>query len=118
MWKPMQVETPATQTAQTDAMARYTDALNQFRKAATAFLQHVDLLAQARNAYEQAMTSSAELRNVLNAGDETLRGLMTQLEQSVNNDLSKPTFARKRPEPVRVEPTMSGESTGTESAFP
>ena|ERR1700730_18526358 len=115
MWKPMQVQTQSTQT---DAMARYTDALDQFRKTATAFLQHVDLLAQARNAYEQAMTSSAELRNVLNAGDETLRSLMTQLEQSVDNHLSKPAFARKSPEPVKVEPTMSGESTGTESAFP
>ena len=115
MWKPMQVETQSTQT---EAMARYTDALDQFRKAATAFLQHVDLLAQARNAYEQAMMSSAELRNVLDPGDETLRGLMTQLEQSVDNDLSKPTFARKKPEPVKVEPTMSGEGTGTESAFP
>src|SRR3979490_3643541 len=107
MWKLMQVETPATQTAQTDAVARYTDALYHSSKKAKTFLQHVDLLAQARNAYEQAMTSSAELRNVLNAGDETLRGLMTQLEQSADNDLSKPTFARKKPEPVRVEPTMS-----------
>jgi hypothetical protein len=99
-------------------MARYTDALDQFRKAATAFLQHVDLLAQARNAYEQAMSSSAELRNVLNAGDETLRSLMTQLEQSVNNHLSKPAFARKKPEAVKVEPTMSGENTGAEGGFP
>jgi hypothetical protein len=118
MWKPTQVETQPTQTAQTDALARYTDALDQFRKAATAFLQHVDLLAQARNAYEQAMTSSAELRNALNAGDESLRSLMTQLEQSVDNHLSKPAFGRKRPEPVKVEPTMSGESTGAERVLP
>jgi exonuclease VII small subunit len=114
----MQVETQPTQTTQMDAMARYTEALDQFRKAATAFLQHVDLLAQARNAYEQAMTSSAELRNVLNAGDETLQSLMTQLEQSVNNHLSTPAFARKKPEPVKVEPTMSGESTRAERVWP
>ena len=118
MWKPMQVETHATQTAQTDAMARYTDALDQFRRAATAFLQHVDLLAQARDAYEQAMMSSAELRNVLNAGDETLQSLMTQLEQSVNDHLSTPAFARKKPEPVKAEPTMSGESTGAGRVWP
>ena len=54
-------------------MATYIGAVEDFRKSATAFMQHVDLLAQARDAYQQAMTASADLRTVLDAGDENLQ---------------------------------------------
>ncbi|MGA9966792.1 MAG: hypothetical protein WBQ10_16465 [Terriglobales bacterium] len=93
-------------------MATYIGAVEDFRKSATAFMQHVDLLAQARDAYQQAMTASAELRTVLDAGDENLRTLMTQLEQALDLHMSRPALDRKKPEPIKVE-TMK---TGTESS--
>jgi hypothetical protein len=100
-------------------MATYIDAVEDFRKSATAFMQHVDLLAQARDAYQQAMTASAELRTVLDAGDENLRTLMSQLEQALNLHMAKPVLDRKKPEPVKVDSIKTnGESTSAVRAFP
>jgi hypothetical protein len=100
-------------------MSTYVGAVEDFRKSATAFMQHVDLLAQARDAYQQAMTASAELRTVLDAGDENLRTLMTQLEQALNLHMARPALDRKKPEPLKVEGIKAnGESTGGIRAFP
>jgi len=100
-------------------MATYIDAVEDFRKSATAFMQHVDLLAQARDAYQQAMTASAELRTVLDAGDENLRTLMTQLEQALNLHMARPVLDRKKPETVKVETVKTnGESPSAARAFP
>ena len=100
-------------------MATYIGAVEDFRKSATAFMQHVDLLAQARDAYQQAMAASAELRTVLDAGDENLRTLMTQLEQALNLHMSKPVIDRKKPEPARVEAIReSTERPAPVRAFP
>jgi hypothetical protein len=82
-------------------------------------MQHVDLLAQARDAYQQAMTASAELRTVLDAGDENLRTLMTQLEQALNLHMSRPALDRKKPEPVKVETIKTSTESGVGvRAFP
>jgi hypothetical protein len=68
---------------------------------------------------KSAMTASAELRTVLDAGDENLRVLMTQLEQALNLHMAKPVLDRKKPEPVKVEAgKVNGESTGGVRAFP
>ena len=100
-------------------MATYIDAVEEFRRSATAFMQHVDLLTQARDAYQQAMTASAELRTVLDAGDENLRTLMTQLEQALNLHMTRPALDRKKPETVKVESIKgSSESTSGVRAFP
>ena len=105
-------------------MSTYVGAVENFRKSATTFMQHVDLLSQARDAYQQAMTASAELRTVLDTGDENLRTLMAQLEQALNLHLSKPALDRsaldkKRPEAVKSESTKAnGESSGGVRAFP
>jgi hypothetical protein len=100
-------------------MATYIDAVEDFRKSATAFMQHVDLLAQARDAYQQAITASAELRTVLDAGDENLRTLMTQLEQALNLHMARPVLDRKKPEPVKAEAIKgNGEGTVAVRAFP
>ena len=64
--------------------ATYAEALNEFTKSATAFMEHVHLLTEARTAYQEAMSVGTELRKRLDAGDRTLRGLMTQLEQVVS----------------------------------
>ena len=55
MWKKENlVSTPAT-----PSMASYTDAMNKFTQAATAFMDHVHLLTEARDAYQMAITASA-----------------------------------------------------------
>jgi hypothetical protein len=99
-------------------MATYMDAVEEFRDSATAFIQHLNLLAQARDAYQQAMTASAELRSVLDAGDENLRTLMTQLEQALDLHTSKPAPDKKKPEPVKVESIKSSESGSAVRTFP
>jgi hypothetical protein len=74
----------------------YTEAMNKFTK--SAFMEQVHLLTEARDAYLEAMTASTALRNSLDAGDQTLRSLMTQLEQVVNDHLDESTLDRKKPE--------------------
>ena len=101
------------------SMTAYAEAVTQFTKNATAFLEHLPLLAKARDAYEQAMRASAELRKVLDAGDENLKTLMTQLEQGVNVRGAKPASDKKNPEPAKVEPIRSThESIGRVSKLP
>ena len=79
-------------------MATYTEAVSEFTRNANAFIEQLPLLNKARDAYEQAMRASAELRQVLDTGEENLRSLMTQLEQVVN-----PTLDKRKPEPAKVE---------------
>jgi hypothetical protein len=99
-------------------MATYMDAVEEFRESATAFIQHLNLLAQAREAYQQAMTASAELRKVLDVGDENLRTLMTQLDQALDLHTGKPVLDKKKPEPVKVESIRASESVGAVRTFP
>jgi hypothetical protein len=103
----------------TPSWALYAEAVNRFRSSAEAFMEHVHLLTEARNAYQQAMSASTELRNRLDTGDQALRSVMTQLEQVVTDHLSEPVLDRKKPELVRTEPSATrNESTGTGRTFP
>jgi exonuclease VII small subunit len=86
----------------TPNMTSYTESLNEFTRSATAFIEQLPLLTKAREAYEQAMKASAELRKVLDTGEENLQTLMTQLEQAVSVHGVKPTD-RKKPELAKVE---------------
>jgi len=79
-------------------MATYTEAMNEFTKNANAFIEQLPLLNKARTAYEQAMRANAELRKLLDTGEENLRALMTRLEQIVS-----PASEKRRPEPAKVE---------------
>ena len=100
-------------------MATYTEAVNDFTKNATAFIEQLPLLTKARDAYEHAMRASAELRKVLDAGEENLRTFMTQLEQVVNVHVGKAVPDKKKPEPVKVEAIRgTDESTGGVKTFP
>jgi hypothetical protein len=102
-----------------DTMTSYVSAVEQFRESATQFMQHVNLLAQAREAYQQAMTTSAEIRTMLDASDESLRTLMAQLEHALNLHAGKGVLDRKRPEAVKAEnPKTNGESLGGVRGFP
>ena len=84
-------------------MATYVDAADEFGRSAKEFLQHVNLLDQARNAYHQAMAASAELRAVLDTRDENLRILMGQLEQAVSSQFDKPVPSEKKPEVLKAD---------------
>ena len=84
-------------------MKTYAEAVNEFTKNATAFIEHLPLLTKARGAYEEATRASAEMRKVLDSGEESLRTLMTQLEQGVSIQPVKPAPDKKNPEPAKVE---------------
>jgi hypothetical protein len=91
------------QAVPSPTMATYTEAVNEFTRNATAFIEQLPLLTKARNAYEQAMRAGAELRKVLDTGEENLQTLMSQLDQAVNLHGVKPGPDRKKPELARVE---------------
>ncbi len=84
-------------------MKTYTEAMNEFTKNATAFIEHLPLLTKARAAYEEAMRASAEMRKGLDTGDQRLQTLMTRLEQGVNVHGVQPAPDKKNPEPAKVE---------------
>lgn len=106
-------EVVAGQRLPPTTMATYSEAVNEFTKNANAFIEQLPLLSKARDAYEQAMRASAELRTVLDAGEENLRTLMTHLEQVVN-----PAPDKKKPEPAKVEAIRgTDESTGGVKRF-
>jgi hypothetical protein len=84
------------------SMGAYTDAVNDFTKSATAFIEQVPLLTKALDAYEHATKLSSELRKVLDMGDENLRALMSPLEQVINLRAVRGP-EKKKPEPVRVD---------------
>jgi hypothetical protein len=56
-------------------MATYLDAVEEFSQSAKEFLKHV-------HRYQEAAAASAELRRVLDNGDDALSMLMTELEQA------------------------------------
>ena len=98
--------------------AMYAEAMNKFTSA-TAFIEQVHLLTEARTAYQEAMAVGTELRNRLDAGDRTLRGLMAQLEQVVSAHLGEATLDGKKPELVKGQNARTNsQATGTWKAFP
>ena len=96
----------------TPTLAMYTEAVNKFTRSASAFMQHVHLLTEARDAYREAMTASTILRRSLDAGDQTLRSLMTQLEQVVNEHFGEPALDKKKPELVKDATRVDSAITG------
>jgi hypothetical protein len=95
-------------------LGAYTEAVKKFTKSASAFIEQLPLLAEAREAYEQANRASMELRKVLDSGDENLRTLMTHLEQMANIHLVnvpavKSMGERRKPESSKLAAVRSGE---------
>jgi transaldolase len=85
-------------------MRTYVEAAGEFTESANEFLQYVDLMAKAQNAYERAsnayrqtITASAELRNVLEKDDEALRTAMTKLEQAISATFNKTAVEEGKP---------------------
>jgi len=89
--------------SQPPGMKAYSEAATEFTSHASSFLQHLPLLAKARAAYAEAIRASAEMRQVLDAGDERLRTLMTQLEQAMSAHGVKPPLDKKVPEPTKID---------------
>jgi hypothetical protein len=107
------------QPSSPSSMETYTEAVNVFRQNATWFIEQLPLLAKARDAYEQAMRTSGELRKMLDAGEESLRTLMKQLEEAVNVQAVKAAADRKKPEPAKVEAIRAtNENTGSGVRLP
>jgi hypothetical protein len=86
----------------TDVLTAYKGAVEEFSASAAEFLAHIPILTKARDAYQRAMAVSAQLRNVLDKGDETLRLLMGQMEQAANIQFAVASD-KKKPEPVKIE---------------
>lgn len=117
MSEPMWKKEDSTQPM--PSWATYAEAMNEFTKSATAFMEHVHLLTEARTAYQEAMSVGTELRKRLDAGDRTLRSLMTQLEQVVSAHMGETPLDGKKPELVKNENARtSDQATGTWKAFP
>ena len=104
---------PISQRSVPTTMATYSEAVDEFTKNASVLIEQLPLLSKARDAYEQAMKASAELRKELDAGDERLRSLMSHLEEALpaNPD-------RKKPEPAKVGMIGANNQTTRVSKFP
>jgi exonuclease VII small subunit len=74
----------------TEALTAYEEAVKEFSTSATEFIKHIPVLTQARHAYQRATAASAQLRGILDKGDETLRDVMAQMQQTFSIPLSIP----------------------------
>jgi len=112
---PQRVVSEVPQSSKAATMAAYTEAVNEFTRNATAFIEQLPLLTKARDAYDRAMKANAELHKVLDAGEGDLRALMTQLAQVLNDHVVKPGPEKKRPELARLEATRGTEEVAAEA---
>lgn len=106
-------------------MVKYFGAVEEFSKSAREFLKHVHLLPQALNARREALAVSAELRAILDNGDERMRTIMSELEQAVSGLLDNTTLSEKKqekpekPDAVKVEAMKaSAGGIGVVKTFP
>ena len=96
-----------------NTLTEYTEAVKEFSSSAAEFLSRISLLTNARDAYQRAMAASAQLRRVLDTGDETLRIAMGQLEQAIS--VQRNQAAEKKAEAARVE-TITGNGDKADAA--
>ena len=94
------------------SLAAYTEAVTEFTRNATAFIEHVPLLTKARDEYDKAMKASAEVRKVLDKGEDDLRALMHHLMQVLNSNVAVVAPDKKRPEPTQLD-TIRGADKST-----
>ena len=99
MWKE---NTDVSTEPTPDTMATYKEAVFEFTENAEKFIECIPLLTKSRDAYQQAMKASTELRRALDVGDENLLTLMSRLEQAVKGHLEEVAPDRKKPEPVKA----------------
>ena len=99
MWKE---NTDVSTEPTPDTLASYKEAVLEFTENAQKFIECIPLLTKSRDAYQQAMRASTELRSDLDAGDEHLLTLMSRLDQAVKGHLEEASPDRKKPEPVKA----------------
>src|ERR1700758_1854002 len=100
------------------SMKTYSQAVDEFSKHTSEFLACIPLLIKAREAYQRAMDVSAEVRSMLDAGDETLRTLMGQVQDAVNVHLAKTPSDKKKPEGVKAGSTLAKNETADSNRPP
>ncbi|MBV9483847.1 MAG: hypothetical protein JO249_24330 [Acidobacteria bacterium] len=98
-------------------ISTYREAVEQFTTNALEFLKCIPTLNRTRDSYQRAMSISSEVRQILDTGDETLRKMMSQIEEAVNVQLANRP-EKKRPEVVKVEPLRSAEDTNGARILP
>ena len=89
-------------------ISRYREAVEEFSASSAEFLKCIPVLVKTRDAYQRAMLISSEVRKILDTGDETLRRMMSQIEEAVNVHLRTQPERRKH-EMAKVEPLRSME---------
>ena len=93
-------------------ISRYREAVEEFSTNAAEFLKYIPMLVKTRDAYQRAMSISSEVRKILDTGDETLRRMMSEIEEAVNVQLRTQPEKRK-PEAAKVDkPFRSAEGAG------
>lgn len=100
MWKKYD---EANQLGPAETVTAYEQAMKEFATSATEFLEHIQLLNEARDAYQRAVTISTQLRGTLDKGDEILRNLMEQVDQAVNVQRGQVAPNENKPEATKVE---------------
>ena len=100
---PQMVPSDQSSPSPSASMQTYTSAVDEFTKNAIAFIEQLPRLAKARAAYDEAMKAGAEIRKVLDAEEQNLRTLMTQLEGGLSVHDAKPASDKKNSEPTKVE---------------
>jgi hypothetical protein len=85
------------------SISSYREAVDEFTRNATTLIENIPLFTRARDAYEQAIRASAEVRRVLDTGDDTLRMLMTEVEQAINIHVGRSSGDRRRSEGPKLE---------------
>jgi hypothetical protein len=81
----------------------YTEAVNEFSRNTTAFIAQLPLLTTARDSYDRAMKISAEVRQILDTGEEELRTIMITLAQVLEEHVVR--TEKKKTEPLESEAT-------------
>jgi exonuclease VII small subunit len=100
MWKKYD---EGNQLDSAETVAAYEQAMKEFATSATQFLEHIELLTKARDAYQRAVTISAQFRGTLDKGDEILRNLMAQVDHAVSVQRSQDAPNESKPEATKVE---------------
>jgi hypothetical protein len=90
------------------SMKTYIEAVEEFTKNAHGLIEQLPLLTKTRAAYEEAMRASAEMRKMLDAGEENLRSLMTQLDQGLSVQGFEHVAEKKIPEPTKKVERITG----------
>ena len=90
-----------------NTMDMYSEAVERFKEYSTASM---DNLVKARQAYEEALQASEEIRKSLMSRDESIKSVMTQLQEIVGEHLAGKVAAPKLIEMPTEEESQNGDA--------